>query len=207
MRRPKAKSGGHTRAEVFILESLRPDEKKAGLLEGKVIESILKMGGKNPVYRFIETREDLEDAAAEFAASRYRYLHISCHGDAGAFEFHFGHLAFSDFADLFRGKLRGRRLFISACECVNFNFVRLIIPSSKCYSVIGPYEVVDFDAAAVIWASYYYLAFRNDQSSMKRRQVYKRLRKLTKLFGINLNYYSRSKKHGAVRKRLIGRPL
>jgi hypothetical protein len=72
------------------------------------------------------------------------------------------------------------------------------------YSVIGPYEAIDFDVAAVIWASYYYMAFRNEESSMSRKQVLTRLRRLTKLFGVYLDYYSRSRKKGVKRKRLRG---
>jgi hypothetical protein len=194
----------HTHPEVFILESLRRSDKQAGLLEGKIIKSILRMGGKEPLYHYVESQTELENAAREFAASSYRYLHVSCHGNASGFEFYFGPVSFSEFAALFHGTLRNRRVFVSACECVNPSLVGLLIPSSKCYSVIGPYEEIDFDVAAVIWASYYYMAFRNDESSMSRIQVLRRLRKLTKLFGINLDYYSRSRKKGIRRKRLKG---
>ena len=190
-----------TRPEVFIIESLRHGDNK----EGKIIESVLRMGDKVPVYRFVKTMDDLEDVAAEFEASRYRYLHLSCHGDANTFEFRFGCLSFKDFARIFGAKLKSRRLFISACGCVNVELVKLLIPSTRCVSVVGPYGVIDFDAAAVIWASYYYLAFRNEQNLMKRPQVLKRLRRLTRLFRINLNYYSRRKTGGIKRTRLIGK--
>jgi hypothetical protein len=188
------------RAEVFIVESLGKDDEP----EGKIIESILRMGGKRPVYRFVKSRDDLEDVIKEFHASKYRYLHISSHGNVHEFCFRFGAIKFKEFADLLRANLRHRRLFVSACECVNSKFAKLLIPSSKCYSIIGPYEVIDFDVAAVMWASYYHLAFRNDQSSMKRRQILRRLRRLASLFHVNLNYYSRSG-GGMMRKRLIGK--
>ena len=201
----KAKHTSHTFSEVFIIESLSDQEKRAGLLEGKIVKAILKMGCKRPVYRFVKTREDLEDAAAEFRASRYRYLHLSCHGNKNGFEFSFGNISFPDFATIFGKTLKNRRLFVSACECVNMNLVRHLIPSSGCYSIIGPYETVDFDVAAVVWASYYYLAFRNDQTSMKRKRILGRLKRLTRLFRTNLSYYARSKSKGILRKRLIGR--
>jgi hypothetical protein len=148
------------RAEVFIIESVGKHDER----EGKIIESILQMGNKHPVYRFVKSRDELEDAVAEFHASKYRYLHISSHGNASEFCFYFGPLPFKELADLLRGTLKHRRLFVSACECVNSKFVKLLIPSSKCYSIIGPHEDIDFDVATVVWTSYYYLAFRNDQS-------------------------------------------
>ena len=191
-------------AEVFIIESLRKDDRKAGLLEGEVISTILRMGGRNPLYRFVRTREQFIDAIEEFGACRYRYLHLSCHGNAHSFEFYFGPMRFTEFADLVRRKLQKRRLFVSACQSVNRRLVRLLIPSSGCISIIGPYELIDFDVAAVIWASYYYLAFKNDQTSMKRKMILRRLRKLTKLFKTNLNYYSVSRTKGFKRTRLVG---
>ena len=187
------------RAEVFIVESLGKDDRR----EGKIIESILRMGGKHPVYRFVRTNDDLKDAIEEFRASKYRYLHVSSHGNDNEFYFRFGALRFKDFADLLRTNLRHRRLFVSACECVNSRFAKLLIPSSKCYSIIGPYEAIDFDVAAVMWASYYYLAFRNDQTSMNRRRILRRLKRLTSLFRVNLNYYFPNRRR-IKRKRLTG---
>jgi hypothetical protein len=61
------------RPEVFIVESLGANDER----EGKIIRSILRMGGKSPVYRYVKTMEGLEDAIAEFHVSDYRYLHIS----------------------------------------------------------------------------------------------------------------------------------
>ncbi len=108
------------RPEVFIVESLGANDER----EGKIIRSILRMGGKSPVYRYVKTKEGLEDAIAEFHASDYRYLHISSHGNSKEFCFQFGALKFKDFADLLRDKLRHRRLFVSACKCVNSAFRR-----------------------------------------------------------------------------------
>jgi hypothetical protein len=174
------------RAQVFIIESLDKQDYR----EGEIIDSILRMGGKYPIYRFVKTRDQLEDAIAEFHACKYRYLHISSHGNSHQFWFRFGPLDFEEFAEMLRRSLRHRRLFVSACQCVNSKFAGLLIPNSDCYSIIGPYEAIDFDVAAVTWASYYYLAFRNDQQSMNRRKIRRRLKKLTNLFHVNLNYYA-----------------
>ena len=74
-------------------------------------------------------------------------LHESSHGNSKEFCFRiFGALNSKD-TDLLRDKLRHRRLFVLACECVNSAFAELLIPSSKCYSIIGPYEAIDFDVA------------------------------------------------------------
>jgi len=187
------------RPDVFIVESLRKGDER----EGKIISSLLRMGGKAPVYRYVKTLEKLKDAIEEFYASDYRYLHISSHGNSKEFCFRFGHLDFKEFAHLLRDKLRQRRIFVSACKCVNSDFANLLIPSSGCYSIIGPYEAIDFDLAAIVWASYYYLAFRKDQTFMNRQKIVRRLKRLSTLFKVNLNYYSPSG-GGIKRKRFVG---
>lgn len=103
-----------------------------------------------------------------------------------------------------RDKLKHRRLFVSACKCVNSYFAELLIPSSECYSIIGPYETIGFDVAAIVWAAYYYFAFHNDQRFMNRKKIVRRLERLSRVFHVNLNYYSRSGE-GIKRKRFVGR--
>lgn len=195
-------------SEVFIIESLRKEDHDEGRLEGNLIAQLLRMGRRNPVYHLIETRDGFVEAIDQFGASQYRYLHLSCHGNADSFEFYFGTMAFEQFVGLVQNKLRNRRLFISACEAVNDHLATMLIPSSKCYSVIGPYERIRYDDAAIIWASYYYLAFKNDLTIMDRKLILQTLRALTRLYQINLNYYSISRRRGVKLKRFVGsRPL
>jgi len=183
-------------SEVFIIESLTKQDREDKRLEGELIFRILKMGGRKPKYHFIETLGQFNEKIKEFSSSQYRYLHISCHGSPNSFKFYFGSISFEQFADLFRDNLANRRIFISACESVNKDLASLLIPSSMCYSIVGPYEPIRFDDAAMIWASYYYLVFKNDQTVMDRKLILRTLGTLTKLYQININYYSISRKRG-----------
>ena len=45
----------------------------------------------------------------------------------------------------------------------------------------------------IVWAAYYYFAFRNDQQFMNRKKIVRRLERLSRVFRVNLNYYSESR--------------
>jgi hypothetical protein len=51
-----------TIADVFIIESLDPDDEGNGRFEGSSISHILRLHGKNPKYRYVRTRDDFQDA-------------------------------------------------------------------------------------------------------------------------------------------------
>ena len=182
--------------EVFIIESLHKEDHDADRLEGRLIDQLLRMGGRKPVYKLVEGYDQFVNAISQFGESGYRYLHLSCHGDPNSFEFYFGRMRFEQFVELVHDKLENRRVFISACKAVNCRLAGLLIPSSKCYSIIGPYEPIGFDDAAIIWTSYYYLSFKNDQKVMNRKLILRTLRAVTSLYQINLNYYSISRQRG-----------
>jgi len=76
---------------------------------------------------------------------------------------------------------------------VNTELATVVIPSSDCYSIIGPSVKVAFSDAAILWASFYHLMFSNDAKAMKREGLLKHCRHLARLYGIPLNYYSSSR--------------
>ena len=114
--------------EVFVIESLREEDVVAKRLEGELISRILRMGLRQPEYRYVKTRDALQQAASDFESSNYRYLHISTHGNHTHLEFQFGLVSFLEFVDLFGHRLENRRMFISACEAVNQNLAGRILP-------------------------------------------------------------------------------
>ena len=61
------------RPEVFIVESLGANNREGRENHAR---SILRMGGKSPVYRYVKTKEGLEDAIAEFHASDYNTARV-----------------------------------------------------------------------------------------------------------------------------------
>jgi len=83
--------------EVFIIESLRQEDHREERLEGNLIAQILRLGGRNPIYNLVESRDQFIEAIEQFGKSQYRYLHLSCHGSVDSFEFYFGQMTFEQF--------------------------------------------------------------------------------------------------------------
>ncbi len=93
---------------------------------------------------------------------------------------------------------------------VNTALAQAVFYGSECYSIIGPSQSVTFGDSAVLWASFYHLMFRKDQTGMKRRELLTHLQAIVDLFQVSINYYSASKKAalGYSLKRLqVSRPI
>lgn len=181
--------------DVYVIETLDPDDEGNGRFEGAVLSQILRLHGKNPRYRYVRTRQQFENAVKKFGASGYRYLHISAHADSeGMCTTNQDEIDFDELADLLRPHMKGRRLFLSACSMVHEDLAAAIIPRSGCYSVVGPTEEIRFTDAAVIWASIYHLMFTTNTSKMSHNDLKMHLQRVTELFNVRLAYYSASKK-------------
>jgi len=188
------KPKGSTLPEVFIIETLDPDDEGNGRFEGSILSRMLRLHGKNPKYRYVRTRNQFRAAVAQFGRSRYRYLHISCHANSESMRTtNQDDIEFKKLAAILRPHLRNRRLFLSACDMVNDNLARQVLPSTGCYSIIGPDEDVRFTDAAVLWASLYHLMFTRSPSVMKHPELLRVLGDTSKLFSVSMSYFSKSK--------------
>lgn len=182
-----------TEPDVFVIESLDPDDEGNGRFEGAIISRILGLHGKVCKYRYVRTRKKFESAVKQFAKSRYRYLHISCHADTeGMCTTDQEGIDFDELAEILNPHLAGRRLFLSACEMVHMDLAKAIIPESGCFSVIGPNERVRFTDAAILWSALYHLMFSHNSDAMKRAELLAFLRRTSKLFRVNMSYFSKS---------------
>lgn len=179
-----------TNPDVFIIESLRFDDEKANRFEGKMISQILTLNEKKSEYYYIRTKRELEEVIDIFDDSEYRYLHLSCHGSPNSMETTLDSISFKELSEILNPVMKDRRLFISACEMVNDDLAGFIMPNTGCYSVIGPAEPIAFSDAAIIWSSFYHLAFSRSNNNMRRIDIAPHLKNLTKLFGVSMNYYS-----------------
>ena len=138
--------------EVFIIESLNPDDEGNGRFEGSVISQMLRLHEKSPKYRYVRTPAEFKIAIKQFAKSNYRYLHISAHGDAdGMCTTNNEDIDYDELAKIVNPHLRNKRHFLSACSMVHEHLARSIIPISGCYSVIGPNDDIAFTDAAILW--------------------------------------------------------
>ncbi len=184
-----------THPDVFIIESLDPDDEGNGRFEGASISHVLRLHGKAPRYRYVRTRDHFIEAIDEFNASDYRYLHISAHGDTeGMCTTNQDEIDYDELADLLKPTLSRRRLFLSACSMVHEDMAKEIIPKTGCYSVVGPREDIAFTTAAVFWPAIYHLMFVNNDESMSHADLKRNLKKVTALFDTDIGYFSRSKR-------------
>jgi len=183
-------------AEVFIIESLKFYDENKKWFDGKFVSDILRMRGKKPKYYYIRTKKELKAVLGKFLNSGYRYLHLSCHGTSRSIDTTLDSIPFTRLKGLLQPYLRGKRLFMSTCYSVNRNLAEILIPSSGCLSIIGPVKTIEFPDAAIFWASFFHLVFKEDPRKMARVNISQTLQKVVDTVGISLNYFSISKRYG-----------
>ena len=145
-------------AEVFIIESLDFDNEESQK-DGLILYQALKMYNKKPIYYYVRTRKEFEKVLEFFKTSKYRYLHLSCHGSKSQVSLTLDTLEFVDFGTLITPFLDYRRLFVSSCELVNSAFAKQIFPLCECHSIVGPSQKIKFTSANISWMSFYHLMF------------------------------------------------
>lgn len=77
---------------------------------------------------------------------------------------------------------------------VHEDLAKEVIPSSGCYSVVGPTEEIYFSDAAIFWSSVYHLLFSENSKAIGHSALKSILQKACKLFEVKIAYYSKSKK-------------
>lgn len=138
-----------TQPKVFIIESLNFEDEDDRDFEGHVLSDILHLSRIENRYYYIRTEQELIRLLDEFNDLNYRYLHISCHGNKKSIGTTLDTIKFDRLAALLETKLYKKRLFLSACSAVNNDVANSVIKKTGCYSVIGAYEPVNFDDAAI----------------------------------------------------------
>jgi len=190
----RKKKSSDTVPEVFIIESLELTDEAKEKREGAVLAAVLKMCGKNPLYYYIRTKAELELMAKEFEASGYRYLHISCHGGDTSLETTLDSVSYQEFAKIFSGRLKDRRLFVSACSAGNELFAELVGGKNKdVISVAAPSNDIRFDHAVAFWSSFYVKTFSINAKSMNSNRIVEVLKPLAALFNAPVHFSRRDK--------------
>jgi hypothetical protein len=180
--------------QVFIIESL-DFEDEADRLEGKVLADVLAMCGKQPRYFYFRTAAELAVLADKFYESKYRYLHLSCHGSNTSIHTTLDSIPYVGFAEMFSGKLIHRRLFASACEVGNELFSEVVGGRNKgMHSIAAPADAIRFDVAVSFWAAFYVKAFSINDSSMRAADITTVFRPLCSLFDTRLHWSRYSNK-------------
>ena len=175
--------------EVFIIESLRLDDERNNRFEGQIISQILALSGKKCEYYYVRTSRELKRFLAVFTRSKYRYLHLSCHGDPQSMATTFDTLTLAGFADLVRPHLESKRLFVSACAMTNETLAKEIIPDSGCFSILGPDENIAFNDAAILWASLYHVLFTADPNAITRVGLTAKAQEVSNMYRVRLKLF------------------
>jgi hypothetical protein len=193
--KPPRGTSDKTDFSLFIIESLEFDDEREGRLEGEILKDLLNISrqGINIQYIYIRTWREFTEALRLFIESNKRYLHISCHGNTSEIALTLDTIPFEEFGDVLAPYVNGRRLFFSACGVVNEELASAVIKGSGCFSLIGPKAEITFGNAAIMWASFYHLMFRDEKAdAMKGGKIRWALRRIHYAFGEEFNYFNRA---------------
>ena len=183
---------------VFIIESLRSEDD----FDGDILHQILEMSGINALYRDADTVEDFERLIEEFKSSEFRYLHVSCHADKEGIAVGDEDISNQRLAELLKGGMDNKRLFMSACQGANRDLAKRIITETGAMSLIGSPVDLYFNKSVLFWPSFYHIMNELDESVMRRKVLIRTLQRCTDLFGVAINYYSRIKREPKAIRRL-----
>jgi hypothetical protein len=117
---------------------------------------------------------------------------ISCHGSEDGLSLALDDISFAEFGKMARPYLKDRRLFFSACSIAKKELAKSIMTWDGCFSLIGPTNDIRFSDAAIMWASFYHLVFKDNKKAMKREGVSRALQKVCNAFGTSIRYFRRT---------------
>jgi hypothetical protein len=121
--------------------------------------------------------------------SKYRYLHLSCHGDVDKIFTRCGEISNYALARIFENSLKLKRLFFSACLVGNRDFSEIIAAKNKgMHSIVAPVQKIRFDHAAALWNALYLSLFTENEERMTHERIISRLKALRQLFPIDFHF-------------------
>jgi hypothetical protein len=182
-------SGKKTYRGVFIIESTDDDDEEHDRKEGKALTAMLELAKRPVLYRYIRTKKELDKMLRQFEASTYRYLHLACHGNPDEIGLNCDDLSLEQLAHRLAPFMDKRRLFISACQGAQLALAEPLLLSSKCYSVVGPAQDIDFDDSAIAWASFYVLMSRKNPERMVREDIEAILDRVCAFYSLSFNAF------------------
>jgi hypothetical protein len=202
-----------TKAAVFIIESMSPKNEAEKKFEGFILQSVFNLlkneDTKTKIesrYYYIRTKKELQHIIEEFHKSKYRYLHLSCHGseDGKGIKLTYETVALEEFCDILNlsGSMEGKRLFMSSCFVTNEYFANILIPKTNCSSIIGTDEALNLDEAPLIWGTFYNKMFTIGEG-MQKANITPILNKISKLYNCNMTFFYRNTKQISTKKEVV----
>lgn len=189
---------------VFIVESIKLEEEKKGLFEGQCLYNYLKLLGKEPIYYYVRTARELEQISFEFRQSRYRYLHLSCHGTGNSILTTLDEVNYIDFAKMYHKKLEHRRVFISGCWLGDELLAETLFGTNGgLYSLTAPTKVVFFQQMLPFWSTFYYMMNSVDENSMKGKILYQSLQTCCNIFNVEMAHFIKTPIDKNIKKKIF----
>lgn len=178
----------HSVPQVFIIESLSIQDELDERYDGRIIRDTLRLSGFQPAYYYVRTKREFIEAVSLFQKSHYRYLHLSMHGYEDGLELTSEALDKAEITKILEGKLKNRRLFLSACR-VGSGFLPTLLKASNkgAYSILSAVDDIPFSTSCALWCSLYTKLFSEKADGIKRKQLIQHLTELTRFFGIRLS--------------------
>jgi hypothetical protein len=124
----------------------------------------------------------------EFGKSKYRYLHISCHGNTGTFFTTLERIPSLELAELLTPHVNHRRVFLSTCLATDSEFATTLMKNSNCNSVTGPVGTLGFADATIFWTAFYHLMFK-ENLSMKNEAIRDKLQICSSLINEEFRFF------------------
>ena len=140
-------------------------------------------------YRNVDSVKKLTQAVEDFRKSKLRYLYLSCHADTDGIAINGYDVSNAELAEIFKGNVKKKRLFLSACKAGNRNMATAFINKSGGQSIIGAPIDLYFDKAALFWPSFFHVINMAEQDKMNKQSLSKTLKQCVDLFEIPINYY------------------
>lgn len=201
-------------AEVFIIESLGADDMNNNRCDGKILESQLKLIGANPIYRYALNLSDMRKALLEFDKSEYRFLHVSCHGDADKVLLAANPRGetYVDFSRCFEGVAALSRITFSACRLGNYKLFETFYEINRgVHSLAAPIKDLPFKFASLYWAVFYTKLMdecRSSNNHVHRTFIEGVFPRLSKALGVPMRYAIYEPNNNRVKVRMTekGRP-
>lgn len=182
-----------TTPNVYIIESLYPDDEGNGRLEGVFLAHILRLHGKETKYSYVRTRKEFKAAVRDFKASGYRYLHISAHGDKDGIDTtNREGVTYQRLAELLSGIPENCRLFMSSCKVVHEKSAEALVTEGRFRSLVGPRNKIHLHDSAATWAAIYHLTFKAKTHSMADTRIANTIESLADIFSVKFGFYARS---------------
>ncbi len=165
------------------------DEERRGAFEGKALYESLKTLGKQPLYYYVRSADELGRSLSLFRHSKYNFLHFSLHGSSTSVFTTLDELSNEEFAKLTAKKLPNRRVTFSACSLGAGSLVKDVQRENKgVESIAAPLDVIEMHLALPFWLSFYCRALHENGMNFTAKGLRTILQPLCSYFAIRLNW-------------------